>query len=339
MNHKFQAVILILSLFSFMGCKGQESYGDNYLHLSKIISLPGVKGRIDHLDVNLKDQIVYIAALGNNTLEAVDLKIGKVIHSIPGLNEPQGVCYIPQTKEVLVANGGNGDCYFFNTTTFSKTATIHLRSDADDVHYDSAEGKIYVGYGRGGIAVINAATHQSASDIKLPCHPEGFQIDHKNGRLYLNLQETGEIGVVDIKKFKLINAWSKNYRRGNFPMALDTTGNRLFIGYRHPGKLVVMDTRTGNRVSVSDLTNDSDDLFYDEQENRVYVSCGGGYTLLGYINIFQVQGNNKYREIAKIATRNGARTSLLIPQLNLFVVAESSVYTHDGELMVYKISR
>ena len=131
----------------------------------------------------------------------------------------------------------------------------------------------------------------------------------------------------------------KNYRSGNFPMALDPTGTRLFIGYRHPGKLVVMDTKTRNRIRVYELTNDSDDLFYDEITKRVYASCGGGYTRLGYINIFQLQSVDAYKQIANIPTRNGARTSLLVPQLNLFLVAEPSVYTHDGELMVYKIQK
>lgn len=339
MKYNFFQLIIYICLCSFTSCKGQGTFGENYLQLSKIISLPNVKGRIDHLDINLKSQIVYIAALGNNTLQVVDLKNGKVVHSITGLDEPQGVCYIPQHQEIFVANGGTGDCYFYNANTFSKVATINLSSDADDVRYDSSERKIYVGYGSGGIAVINADSHTQIGNIKLPFHPEGFQIDKKNNLLYVNLQGSGVIGVVDIKKLKLINTWSKNYRTGNFPMALDTAGNKLFIGYRHPGKLVVMDTKTGNRISVSDLTNDSDDLFYDELTNRVYVSCGGGYTLLGHINIFQLQGSNSYKQIANIPTRNGARTSLLIPQLNLFLVPEPSVYSHDGELMVYKISK
>ncbi|MEP6927562.1 MAG: YncE family protein [Ginsengibacter sp.] len=339
MKHKFLQSILIIYIFSFTNCKGQNTYGGNYLQIDKIITLPNVKGRIDHLDINLKDHLVYISALGNNTVEVVDLKNAKVIHSIIGLDEPQGVCYIPQSQEIFIANGGNGDCYFYTASKFLKVATIHLGSDADDVHYDSSARKIYVGYGSGGIAVINADNHKQVGNIKLPCHPEGFQIDKKNDLLYVNLQQSGLIGVVDNKKLRLINNWSKNYRAGNFPMALDTAGNKLFIGYRHPGKLVVMDTKTGNRISVSDLTNDSDDLFYDDITKRVYVSCGGGYTSLGYINIFQAQDTKNYKQIANIPTRNGARTSLLVPQLNLFLVPEPSVYSHDGELMVYKISK
>jgi hypothetical protein len=144
--------------------------------------------------------------------------------------------------------------------------------------------------------------------------------------------------VIDLKKMKMVRDISKDYRSGNFPMAIDSAGNRLFIGYRHPGKFVVFDIQTGNKLNVSELTNDSDDLFYDEETKRVYVSCGGGYTNEGYINVFQLNGA-ACKQIANIPSRNGTRTSLLVPQLHIFIVAEPSVYSHDGELMIYKIQK
>src|SRR5690348_16528402 len=104
---KLIALSFLLSV-SFLSCKGQKSFGSDQLTLKQTISLPQVKGRIDHLDVNLRSQIVYMAALGNNSLELIDIKNGKLLHSINGLDEPQGVVYIPQTNEVMVANGGNG---------------------------------------------------------------------------------------------------------------------------------------------------------------------------------------------------------------------------------------
>jgi DNA-binding beta-propeller fold protein YncE len=338
---RYPSFTILLSIFilTITGCNGQSTFGENYLQVKKIISLPGVKGRIDHLDINLKDQIVYIAALGNNSLEIVDLNAAKVLKSITGFDEPQGIAYIPQTREIFIANGGNGDCYFYNANTFERIATVHLKSDADDVRYDSANKKIYVGYGRGGIAIIDAKSKKQTGNITLPDHPEGFQVDGKNNLLYVNLPGPSLISAIDLKKLKLVKDISKDYRSGNFPMAIDLSGSRLFIGYRHPGKFVVFDIQTGNRLSVSELTNDSDDLFYDEVMKRVYVSCGGGYTNLGYINIFQLQSGNKCMQIANIPTRNGARTSLLVPRLNLFLVAEPSVYSHDGELIVYQIQK
>ena len=180
--------LLIAGLVTFTGCQAQES-GTQLLKLENEIALPNVKGRIDHIDINSKDQIAYIAALGNNTLQVVDLKSGKVTGSITGLNEPQGVAYIEKHQELLVANGGTGECGFYNALTLKKTGSIKLADDADDVRYDAETDRIYVGYGSGGIAIIDAASHQRIGDIALPAHPESFQLDTKV-EILLNLTTT-----------------------------------------------------------------------------------------------------------------------------------------------------
>ncbi len=326
-------VILFICIYSFTSCKSQSTFGEKYLQLSKTIALPNVKGRIDHLDINVKDRVIYIAALGNNSLEIVDLKNGKIVHSIHGLDEQQSVGYIPQTNEIFVANGGNGDCYFYNASTFEKTATIHLSSDADDVRYDSATQKVYVGYGEGGIAVIDATTHKQSGDVKLPAHPEGFQIDKTANVILVNVPDKNMIGVIDLIHLKLIDSWTRNSPTANFPIAIDAPNQTAFIGYRHPAKLVVLDTKTVKEISSYDMVSDVDDLYFDKERKRVYISGGAGY-----INIFQQDNTGKFSRITNMPTRNGARTSLLIPQLKLFVLAERAESGSPAQLLVYTIS-
>ncbi|MGN6195074.1 MAG: YncE family protein [Ginsengibacter sp.] len=321
--------ILFAFFISISSCKSQAIFGEKYLQLEKTIVLPNVSGRIDHMDVNLKEKIVYVAALGNNSLEVVGLANGKMIHSIHGLQEPQGVGYVPQTNEIFVANGGSGDCYFYNASTFAKTATIHLSSDADDVRYDSASHTIYVGYGEGGIAVIDALTHAQKGAVELPGHPEGFQIDKKANTILVNIPDRNMIGIIDLPQLKLINSWKRNEPSANFPMALDLENNRAFIGYRHPAKLLVLDIATGKEISSSDIAGDIDDLYYDAGQKRIYVSGGGGY-----INIFQ-DDSKGFKKISNIPTRSGARTSLLIPRLHLYVLAERASSGKEAALLVY----
>jgi DNA-binding beta-propeller fold protein YncE len=322
--------------FAFLvsGCSAQAPFGTELLQLNKTILLPKVKGRIDHLDINLKDQVIYVAALGNNTVEVVDIASGKIIKSIIGLDEPQGVGYIPQTGEILIANAGNGDCYFFNSHSFQKTATLHLESDADDVRYDSVEKKIYVGYGKGGIAVIDVNTHKLIGDIKLPAHPESFQLDKKLNLLFVNLPDADMVGVVDLSQMKLTGEWKRNKPTANFPMALDDIRHRVFVGYRHPAKLVLFDGRTGKELSSSTMVADADDLYYDAKTRKVIISGGDGY-----INIFRDQADNKVQQVANIPTRSGARTSLLVSRLNLFIVAERAFSGKPADLLVYKINQ
>jgi DNA-binding beta-propeller fold protein YncE len=329
MNMRILIIAVSVLCNCFSSCKAQPSFGTDNLSLTKVVPMPGVKGRIDHMDANVKDKVLYMAALGNNTLEVIDLQAGKVIHSIKGLNEPQGVGYIPPTNEIFVANGGNGDCYFYNATTFEKTATVHLSSDADDVRYDAVTETIYVGYGEGGIAAINARTHRQTGDIPLPAHPEGFQLDKATGRMFVNVPDKNMIAVIDLLPLKVIDKWTRNSPTANFPMALDTVDHYVFIGYRHPATLVVLDSKTGKEISSNKMVNDIDDLYFDYQTKRIYVSGGGGY-----INIF-MQANDRVKQIANIPTKNGARTSLLIPQLKLFVLAERG---NPARLSIYNTS-
>src|SRR5437867_11690462 len=82
------------------------------LILQQSIPLPDVKGKFDHVAVDLVGQRVFKAAKGNDTLEVVDLKNGSRLRSVTGFREPQGVLYLPDTKQVVVANGGNGEVQF-----------------------------------------------------------------------------------------------------------------------------------------------------------------------------------------------------------------------------------
>ena len=317
----------------FSSCHAQPSFTMGQLKLIKTIPLPGVKGRIDHMDVNLKDQVIYVAALGNNTLEVVDLVKGKVIHSIEGLDEPQGVGYIPQTGEVFVANGGNGDGYFFNAHNFEKVAKVHLGSDADDVRYDSSAKKIYVGFGQGGIAVLDASNHVQIVNIRMPAHPESFQMDNKLQRMFVNLPDERMVGVVSLPQSRIIGTWINRSAGGNFPMALDTVRHRVFVGYRDPARLVVFDGRSGNQLASVAMIGDADDLYYDQESGKVFVSGGAGE-----ISIFQDAVNGALKPTANFPTRNGARTSLLVPQLGLLIVAARATSGKPASLLVYTIT-
>lgn len=325
-NYFFYATLVML----YTGCKAQPVYGTKYLQQEKQIPLQNVHGRIDHMDVNLQDKIVYVAALGNNTVEVVDIAGGKVIHSITGLDEPQGVGYIPKTKELFIANGGNGDCYFYNAGTFEKTATLHLSSDADDVRYDSATQKIYVGYGDGGIAEIDAISHTLLSDIKLPGHPEGFQLDKGLNIIYVNIPGKNMVGVVNIGQRQLVNSWKRDRPAANFPMAISSKDHTVFIGYRHPAKLVVLNGQTGKETGQYNMVCDADDVYYDEQAGLVYISGGEGF-----INVFSNE-NGSFKQVANIAGKSGARTSLLIPSMHTFILAERATGGNPAQLTIYR---
>ena len=338
--------IFLLSLiaFCFIACNAQTTFQNNPLNLVTTIPLPNVSGRIDHLTFDSKNKIVFVAALGNNSVEVVDLKSNKVIHTIKNLSEPQGLAFIPESNSLFVANGRNGACDVFsvgvhlnNTTTFQKTTSINLGDDADNVRYNAADKKIYVGYASGSIAIIDATTFKLIAQIKLSGHPESFQLDKsanlpagKAGKIYVNVPDQHQIEIIDLSKNVVVDKWMLTEAKSNFPMALDETNHRLFIGCRHPSKLLVIDTQTGKTISSLNIDSDTDDVFYNSTNKEVYVSCGGGY-----IDVFTQLDANTYKANGKVETKSGARTSLFIPELSQLIVASPSEFTREATLLIY----
>src|SRR5947199_9534296 len=97
-------LLLILLTFTIQGA----AQSNESLRLEKTIPLPDVQGRIDHMSIDVKNHRLFMAALGNNTIEVIDTKQGKRIRSILGLHEPQGVLYLPEPNRLYVANRDDG---------------------------------------------------------------------------------------------------------------------------------------------------------------------------------------------------------------------------------------
>ena len=332
--NQLKIYFIAITLFSFylQGCNAQPSTQSKTLPLIGTIALPAVSGRIDHLAFDPISQYIFVAALGNNSLEVVDLKDNKCIHSIQKLSEPQGIVFIRESNTIFVANGGNGVCDVFNANTFQKITAIQLPGDADNVRYDSISKKVYVGYGNGGIAIIDASTFKQVADIKLQGHPESFQLDIAAKKIYVNVPDKQQVEIIDLDKQIVVDRWKLTAAKSNFPMALDAANHRLFIGCRHPAKLLVLDAETGKLSTAIDTDSDVDDIFYNPKNGSIYLSCGGGY-----IDIFKQETANRYTLIEKIPSRSGARTSLFIPQSDRLIVASPKSFSSGAALLVYGI--
>ncbi|MGE5444826.1 MAG: YncE family protein [Ignavibacteriales bacterium] len=196
-NVFFIAISLIAPPTIVTGAQAQDTVP---LRLIQTIPLPNVGGRIDHLAVDIKGQRLFIAALGNNTLEVLDLRAAKRIHSITGLHEPQGVVYIPEVKKIFVANGGDGRLEIFDSDSFKLINSVKFSDDADNIRYDAVTKHIYVGYGDGALGIIDAKSGKHIGDIKLEGHPESFQIENPGTRVFVNIPAANHIAVVDREK-------------------------------------------------------------------------------------------------------------------------------------------
>lgn len=300
------------------------------LKLKQTIPLPGVEGRIDHFAADSLGQRLFVCALGNNSVEVIDLRKGERVRSITGLGVPQGVGYSPEFNRLFVANDKNGICKIYDGKSFQAVGELKLEDDADNVRYDETSKKFYVGFGNGGIAVVNAADGKQAGSIKLTAHPEAFQLEKNGNRIFVNVPSSRHIAVVDRDKERVVAEWKTDLAFANFPMALDEANHRLFVGCRLPSKLVVLNTDTGDVVAKIDISGDADDIFYDRKRNRIYVICGAGK-----IDIIEQANPNTYKTLTRVDTANAARTGLFLPDQDTLFVAVPHRGSQQAEVRAY----
>jgi DNA-binding beta-propeller fold protein YncE len=325
--------VLLLAVLPIAGCRGQNEFGQQHLQLKQTIVLPGVKGRIDHLAYNDSLQQVYVAALGNNTVEVADLRQGRVSHSITGLHEPQGVEHLSTSRSIIVANGGNGICAFFDALTIQEQGKIEYNNDADDVRYVQGVHRAYVGYGDGGIGIIDELSKKEIGRITFKGHPEGFQVDPSTQKIWVNVPDGHRILVLDGNALKVIGQWTIKEAAANFPMAYDSVHHRLFIGCRSPARLIIFDSETGKQIAAFPCTGDTDDVFYDAPSKSILVSGGSGS-----VDVFQEKSENNYTQLTHMNTRKGARTSLWIPQTKQWIIAAPANNGQAAALFNYTLT-
>jgi YVTN family beta-propeller protein len=299
------------------------------LHLQKTIELPDVQGRIDHMSVDVKGQRLFVSALGNNTVEVIDVKAGRRVKTITGLAEPQGVLYVPDNDRIYVANAKDGSVRIFDGTSYAPLKTIDYGEDADNLRYDADRQRVYVGYGSGALAEIDNKGGKTA-ETKLDAHPESFQLEKNSPRTFVNLPKSRKVAVVDREKHTIIGTWRTGMAFANYPMALDEADHRLFVVTRFPARLLVLDTNTGKIVLSLSAVGDCDDVFYDQARKRIYASGGQGA-----ISVFEQQDADRYKESARIKTVKGARTSLFSSDLDRLFLAVRRQGSQSASIEVF----
>jgi len=319
----------LLSLLLLMGCEAKAQEPQT-LRLTNTIPMPSVEGRIDHMSIDAEGRHLFVAALGNNSVEIVDIDGGVDAGGIGHMNEPQGVFYISESKKLVVASGGDGNIRIYDHA-LALIGTLEKLDDADNIRYDAQAKLLYCGYGDGALAVIDPEKPAKVADIRLDAHPESFRLETKGDRIFVNVPHADEIEVVDRAKREVIAKWPLKAAQSNFPMILDEDHHRLFVGCRNPAKMLVLDTGTGATVAAVDCVGDTDDLFYDMDRKRIYISGGGGA-----ITVVEQTDADHYCVAENIKTPAGARTSFFSAGDDRFFLAAPRRGGQPAAIRVYQ---
>ena len=324
-----RAIIAAAALFA-LGI--QPNSAPELLRMERAIELPNVEGRIDHLALSGTGSRLFVAALGNNTVEVIDLQAGTHLKSLPGFHEPQGIAAIADATAIAVANGQGDGVQIISADDYRLLHAVPLGDDSDNVRYDAAARRLYVGYAGGALAAISPADGKVLRQVKLDGHPESFQLEDSGPRIFVNVPGAGHIAVVDRNTMKVVANWPVTGAKSNFPMALDDSGHRLFVGCRNPARVIIFDTTTGKETGALDIVGDTDDIFFDIARKRLYVSGGASF-----IDVLDARQPATLARLAHVATAAGARTSLFASQQNRLYLAVPHRGPQRAEIRVYEV--
>jgi DNA-binding beta-propeller fold protein YncE len=311
------------------------------LRLLQAIPLPGVKGRLDHMDVDVAGKRLFLSALENGSVEVVDLEAGKSLRSIPAFKKPQGIAYIASLNKIFVASGDDGMVRVFNSVNFALLDSIQLDLGPNRVVYDPRTQLLYVGYGGkdagkdyGEVAIIDAKTDKKISDIQVAAHPSELLLNSAGGILYILVPAASKIQVADTKTGQVVSTWPVSSQRPG-SAALDEANHRLLIGTHTPPEMIAMDSQSGKEVAGLPTIDGMDGVYFDANRKRIYISGGRG-TDIGSVCVYQQKDADHYSQIAQIPTRPGAGTSFWSPELNRYYVAAPAGASEPAAILVFE---
>lgn len=291
-----------------------------------------VEGRIDHFSYDLKTRRLFVCALENNTCEVIDAAAGRVVHTIKGLKQPQGVRHLPKPNRLVIANKSDGSVAIFDGSDFHLLRQVDLPANADNVRHDTDPDRAWIGYGEGALTLIDTGSGTVIKGISVGGHPESFQFERHGSRAFVNVPTLQQVAVLDCEAEKVVDRWKLTEKR-NFPMALDDDHRRVMVVCRDPARMLVLDTRSGKQVAAIDCVGDADDVWLDREAHRVYVSGGGGS-----VSVIEQSDPDHYRSLDNVPTAAGARTSIFVPAWHKLYVAVPHRPQQASELRVFDVA-
>jgi len=353
MKSSFKASLRItlafLALLATASAVGQaaDDQKDSPVTLVRTIYLPEIVGDFDHFTVDLKRGHLFVSAEVHHSIEMFDLRTGDHLKSIDGFKTPHSIAFDPKKDELMVADGGDSSLVLVSGEDFHRIDRIQLidgsatgKGDSPDAaYYDSANRLYYIGNGGisanlpdSQISIFSVDQGKLVGSISIPGNNvESMGVDNIHHRLYVNVRDKHQVGVVDLLANRLITTWTTPDLNANTALVVDPEHERIFVAGRKPGIFYVFN-RDGEVVAQKQCVNINDDMTWDPVLKRIYISGTEG------LSIFHQDTPDTYSEIANIPT-NGGKTSYFVPQTHHFFVIHPKTDVDIAGLLVYRVNR
>ena len=326
---KFTSVEQLLSTPTGLGAAGAGAgAGASPLTITGHVDLPGYEGDFDHYAVDIPGNRLFLAAEDHGTLEVFNLKTLEHEKTIKGpIETPHSIFFMPEIHRMLVTETGKSMSHYFDTDSYAFIKPLKLTPGADSIGYDAPRDRLYIVTGGKDVPMKDSYLEQVAprtgkfiNHLHFDAdHVEAMAVEQHGKRLFINVTDKNYIAVVDKETLQEITRWPIPATLGaNCCFAFDEAHHRLFVATRVPAHLLVLDTDTGAILATFKGPEHVDAMEWDNKRQRAYVIGGEGW-----IQIIQEQDPAHFTELPRLVTAAGAKTSILVPDLNEMFVTVS----------------
>ena len=333
MKHAILAAVILVLLI--------PAWAKTPLKLVETTPLPELHdGDFDHFTVDLKGNRLFSTAEENSKVLVFDLKTNKLIHTIQGLKAPHSMVYRGDLNKLFVVDGDLGEVKIYDTESYKPAGTVKVREGADSSSYDPDTKYLYiVETGKDAhqpdsyITIVDTTAAKKVGEIKIDSDDvEAMALEKSGPRLFVNIRGKAEVEVYDRKNHSLLATWPiGDVAKKPTTIAFDEADHRLFVGTRDPGKLIVLDTKSGKVVASFTAASMSDDMVYNATQKRIY------FAGTQFVDVFQQRDPDHYEQIGHIPTAFRAKTAILVPELNRYYLAVPHHEKNSAELRVYDV--
>ena len=336
MKKKF--ILLFASTIVILLAFGAAAQNAGPLKLLQTIPLPDLKeGDFDHFAVDLPGNRMFLTAEANNAVEVLDLKANKLVHTIPDLEEPHSMLFLPASKQLWVIAGGAAN--IFDSGTYAKVETVKLTEGSDSSAYDPAKHLLYVVSGGSDaklayslIEIVDTNTRKKVGEIKVDsANIEAMGIEKNGPKMFANVRDKSMVAAIDREKRSVLSTWPLGDIHGNTPLIFDEAGHRIFVATRKPATLTVLDSDSGKIVATLPTAEMTDDMAFDPATKRIYVACND------FAVVYQQKDPDHYEELGRAPTGFRAKTAILVPQLKRYYVAAPRHEKDAAGVKVYEV--
>ena len=303
--------------------------------------IAGYEGDFDHLAADVKGSRLFLAGEEQGSVLVFDLATGALRNTLKGFDEPHAIHYAREANKLFVTDSGKSMTKVLDGETYRVVGAIKLAPGADVMTYDAATGHLWIVSGgknaapkmtRTFVNEIDAATGKTLASLSFDTDfTEGIAAEQRGGRIFINLAGRSEIAVVDKKTRSETARWPVREGQNNAAIGLDEPNGRLFVVTRKPFRLVVVDTATGKSVASFAAPERTNELMFDAASRRIYLAGDD------YVGVFEQQDADHYVEIGRVPSAKGAKTALLVPELNRVYVAVAGKAPTQAALLRYEV--